>query len=174
MLQTQVAWWTLQENKRHNVITEEQTNRDLSRREKELINTINFNAKQVEYWQNQLAELSRHNRVTEKLSAKELKIKKQQAKAALQQAKAALSQAGAAWENARVNAYNAATQRSEADSRNVLRSSQTASTKQDVGLKHAQKENVLKQNRYYTTERILIPGANAAANVAKAVGVLIP
>lgn len=93
MLQTQVAYWANKENARHNLVTESQTNVDLKRKQAELDQTIRYQTDQVQYWRDQLAELTRHNKATENLTAEELKTKQDQAKAALQQAEAALKNA---------------------------------------------------------------------------------
>lgn len=167
MLQTQIAWWNLQETKRHNITAEEQNRQDLDRRERELINTINYNAHQVEYWQGQLAELTRHNKATESLTAEEIQVKRIQATAQVNQARAALQQAQAALENVKVNqrnadiaAYNAKTNR--------------ATAKANIGVSKAQKQLIkgqtkteAKRAKWYVPEHVAIPAVNAASNLVK-------
>jgi hypothetical protein len=195
MLQTQVAWWTLQENKRHNVVSESQNKQDLLRKERELRNTINYNMKQVEYWQNQLAELTRHNKVTESLSAGELKTKQDQARASLQNAQASLGQARAALANVGVNAMNAATNAKNAATnaynarvgkynakvgaynartKRYETKANVGQTKAGTALIEEQAKTEAKRNKYYGTEHVLIPGVNASANVVRSVGSLKP
>lgn len=108
MLQTQVAYWANKENARHNLVTESQTNKDLIRKQAELDQTIRYQTEQVQYWKDQLSELTRHNKATENLTAEEIETKRDQAKAALQQAQAALR-------NAETNRLDLANKSKQAD-----------------------------------------------------------
>lgn len=187
MLQTQVAYWTMQESKRHNLVSEDQNKIDLMRKEKELNNTINYNKKQVDYWNNQLKELTRHNKVTEKLSAKELKTKQQQAKASLQQAKAALKnaetqrldlanrakQAEASMISAEASRTSAEAAKQQADTSRYLSRSQAQKNRAETGLIRKQRQLTGKKVKYYKYTDLALPGANAAANLIRSVGTII-
>lgn len=83
MLQTQIAYWAMQENKRHNIVSEKQ------------------NASQI-------TEIARHNRVTEDQGFRNIKETQwYNRNVATKQAAASMTSAQAALQNAKVNRINA-------------------------------------------------------------------
>lgn len=185
MLQTQVAYWTLQENKRHNLVTEQQGKTDLNRRAQELKQTIKFQTAEVNYWKGQLKELTRHNKMTEKLSKGELKTKQNQAKASLMQAVASLQQSQAALENveinrqnAETNAKNASTKKYEAKTGRMTAKANIKKTKSERKLADAKVANVKmatklskKDLKWYDYTKVMLPSVKVVAEAAKDVAI---
>lgn len=104
MLQTQVQYWSLQEQKRHNIVTENQT--DFVNREVKRHNLITEGQTD---WFNK--ETQRHNLSTESIGRTQASAALQSAYAANRQADAAQRQASVAESNAFTNWYNARTNR---------------------------------------------------------------
>lgn len=171
MLQTQVAYWANKENARHNLVTESQTDKDLKRKEAELDQTIRYQTEQVQYWKDQLSELTRHNKATESLTAEELQTKRDQAKAALQQAEAALKNAETNRRDLsnRAISANAAAQQAAAASKQAETSRQKANqdiresasrvTQNRAEIDRTKQETELKgkQSDHYIWKEVILP-----------------
>lgn len=113
MLQTQVQYWSLQEQKRHNIVTENQT--DFVNNE---VKRHNLTTEGLTDWFNR--ETQRHNLSSESIGRTQASAALQQAYAANRQADAAQKQARVAATNAYSNWYNARTNRDLAITQEAL------------------------------------------------------
>lgn len=125
MLQTQVQYWSLQEQKRHNIVTENQT--DFANTE---VKRHNLATEGLTDWFNR--ETKRHNMSTESIGRTQASAALQQAYAANRQADAAQAQAKAAAINAFSNWYNARTNRDLALTQGELNESAAAKNKKQT------------------------------------------
>lgn len=110
MLATQISYWAMKENQRHNLVTEEQGKVDLQRKEREYQNQVTRTTNDLNIAKANLAEAIRHNKVAEGND----KLKSQ----------AAVSQAQAALRQAEVAAFNAETNLKKVKSEIALNKSQ--------------------------------------------------
>lgn len=148
MLQTQVQYWSLQEQKRHNIVTENQT--DFVNAE---VKRHNLATEGLTDWFNR--ESKRHNMASESIGRTQASAALQQAYAANRQADAAQAQAKVAATNAYTNWYNARTNRDLALTQGTLNESAAAKNK--------------KQTSYLGQENVR-SWINTGANVLNSIG----
>lgn len=163
MLNTQIQYWANQESKRHNIEQETQNWEDLRRRELEYWQTVKYQAQQIGFMYDELKETTRHNRASEKISAK-------QAKASLLSASAALKSASANLQNAYTNAVNATTKRKEYESTAKYQKAMSDKAKSEKKAKQAEAKYTAKQTKYYVWSDVVPKYLNAGSTALKAIG----